>query len=50
MAGLIAPAFAALAVIGLAIAVRTGSVRALALGLADAVVGLIAFCIWAWSL
>jgi NaMN:DMB phosphoribosyltransferase len=42
--------FAFLAVCGLGTAVVTGSGRALAFGLIDSAVGLVAFCIWAWSL
>ena len=42
--------FAALAMLGFAAAFVTGSGRALAFGLADSVIGLVAFCIWAWSL
>lgn len=42
--------FAFLAVCGLGAAVITGSGRALAFGLADCAIGLVAFCIWVWSL
>ena len=50
MAGLAALIFAALAVVGLATAFLTGSGRALSFGLADVVIALVSFCIWAWSL
>ena len=42
--------FAVLAVIGFGVAALTGSGRALAFGMADTALGLVAFCIWAWSL
>lgn len=50
MGWLVSLIFAGLAVIGFAGAFATGSGRALAFGMVDALVGLIAFCIWAWSL
>ena len=42
--------FALLAVGGFGVAFLTGSGRALAFGMVDVLVGLVAFCIWAWSL
>ncbi|WP_264046941.1 hypothetical protein [Methylobacterium flocculans] len=42
--------FAALSVLAFGVAALTGSGRALAFGMADAAIGLVAFCIWAWSL
>lgn len=42
--------FAILAVCGLGAAVVTGSGWALAFGMFDCAIGLVAFCIWAWSL
>ncbi|WP_177232365.1 hypothetical protein [Methylobacterium gossipiicola] len=50
MAALAAIIFAALAIVGLGTAFLTGSGRALTFGLADVAIGLVAFCIWAWSL
>lgn len=50
MAAFVALNFAGWAVIALVWAYRTGSVHALAIGLADVAIGLTAFCIWAWSL
>jgi len=50
MAALAALLFAILGIVGLAIAFLTGSGRALTFGLADVAIGLVAFCIWAWSL
>ena len=46
----LAATFGAAAVLGVGTAVITGSALALVFGLADAVIGLGAFCIWAWSL
>lgn len=42
--------FAVLSVLWFGIAALTGSGWALAYGMADAAIGLVAFCIWAWSL
>jgi C4-dicarboxylate transporter len=50
MGWLVSLIFGVLAVLGFAAAFVTGSGRALAFGFVDAVVGLVAFCIWAWSL
>jgi len=42
--------FAILAIIGLGVAIMTGSRRALFIGLADWAVGIVHFCIWVRSL
>lgn len=42
--------FGVLAVVGFGVAGLTGSGRALAFAMADSMIGLAAFCIWAWSL
>lgn len=46
----LAALFAALAICHFALCCVTGSGTALIAGLIDAAVGLVAFCIWAWSL